>query len=459
MQLKRIPTPGISHYAYLLADEGGDALVVDPRRDVDEYLSVAASMGVRIRYVLETHRQEDFVMGSAHLAERTGARVVNGKHELFGRGDVRLSNGETFSLGKLRIQALHTPGHTPESMSYAVYPKPGGNTAWGVFTGDALFFGDTGRTDLPDANRSEENAALLYDMIHQKLAPLGEGVAVLPAHGPGSVCGSGMLPLPCSTIGAERAHNPVFKLTREQFAKRKGGERMPRPPYFRHMEQVNLEGGMKPSGHPHQVELVSAGELESALAKDMCIDTREPEGYAGGHVRNAYSIWLGGLPVFGGWVAKPDTPIHLVGERTEDVATAYLHLSRIGIDGVRSALSGGFGAWRRSGRPLCSSGAITPRQLAERRDEVQLLDVRDADEFASGHIPEARNLYVGYLEERSSDLGLDPDRPIVVTCGVGHRAGLGVSILRRAGYENVSNLLGGMKAWRALELPIQEVDR
>ena len=141
MELRRIETPGISHYAYLLADDGGEAIVIDPRRDVDEYLSAARAMGVRIRYIVETHRQEDFVMGSAHLAERTGAQIVNGVHDLFGHGDVRLSDSEMLELKGLRLQALHTPGHTPESMCYAVYTEQGGDAAWGVFTGDTLFFG------------------------------------------------------------------------------------------------------------------------------------------------------------------------------------------------------------------------------------------------------------------------------------------------------------------------------
>ncbi len=459
MQLRQIETPGISHYAYLLADEGGDAFLIDPRRDVDEYLSVARAMGVRIRYIVETHRQEDFVMGSTYLAQLTGAQVVNGTHQLFGRGDVRLADGETLELGGIRLQALHTPGHTPESMSYAIYAKQGSDAAWGVFTGDALFFGETGRTDLPDPKRAEENAALLYDKVHEKLGTLDDTTAVLPAHGPGSVCGSGMVALSGSTIGAERKYNPVFTLSREAFAQKKGSERLPRPPYFRHMEQVNLKGGLAPQGHPDAVALLDAEAFAAAVENELCIDTREPEGYAGAHIHNAYSIWLGGLPVFGGWLARPETPVYLVGDRDEDIAAAYLHLSRIGIDGVKGALAGGFGTWRKSGRPMEGSGVITPRELAERRSEVQILDVRDADEFGSGHIPEARHMYVGYLQDRLPELELDKRRPVAVTCSVGHRAGLAASILRRSGFHNVSNLLGGMTAWKTLELPLQKEER
>lgn len=452
MKLRRFETPAISHFAYLLAD-GGEAAVIDPRRDVDEYLEAARELGVAIRYVIETHRQEDFVMGAAHLAERSGARIVNGEHDLFGHGDIRLRDGDTFELGDLRIRALHTPGHTPESMCYAVF-QDAGQRAWGVFTGDALFYGDTGRTDLPDENRSVENAALLYDMIHSKLAGLGDGAQVLPAHGPGSVCGSGMAELPASTLGVEKQYNPVFLKGQEDFAEDKGGERMPRPPYFRHMEEVNLGGGVPPTGR--EIALLGATGFDEALSQaagGLLIDTRGPEAFAGGHLDDAQSIWLSGLPVFGGWIAGPQTHIALVTERDADVELAALHLSRIGIDGARVALAGGFDAWRNAGRPMVRSAVATPRDLRERLDRVHVLDVRDPDEFASGHIPGAQNIYVGYLEDRLSAVDCSPDDPLVVTCSVGHRGGLALSILERAGFTNVRNLLGGMKAWSALDLP------
>lgn len=454
MKLQRIETPKIAHFAYLLADDG-DAAIIDPRRDVDEYLAVAASLGVRIRYIFETHRQEDFVMGSAHLAARTGAEVVNGTHTLFGRGDIRLDDGEELSLGKLTIRALHTPGHTPESMSYAVFAEQGGDDAWGVFTGDALFYGDTGRTDLPDPNRKAENAGLLYDMVHEKILPLGDGAIVLPAHGPGSVCGSGMAPLPWSTIGAERQYNVVFTMSREDFARKKADENMPRPPYFRLMEKVNLEGGLAPGRQPADVPLLSAEAFARESERGLIFDIREPEAYAGGHMPKSYAIWEGGLPVFGGWIAGADTPLYLVGEDS-DVEKAFLHLSRIGIDGVKGAIAEGFAAWRKSGQPIDTSGVITPRELVEQRDNMEVLDIREEDEVREGHIAGAHHIYVGYLEDQLKSLGLQRDQPIAVTCSVGHRAGLAVSILRRAGYTDVRNLLGGMTAWKALELPVEE---
>lgn len=452
MQLKRFETPGIAHYAYLIAD-GSEAAVVDPRRDIDVYLDAARAAGVRIRYIVETHRQEDFVIGSAALAAATGAEVVNGEHRLFGHGDLRLADGDAFELGGLRVTALHTPGHTPESMCYAVYETGEAREPWAVLTGDALFYGATGRTDLADPKQTRENAALLYDSLHARLGPLGDSALVLPAHGPGSVCGSGMAERPWSTLGEEKRSNEVFTLDRDTFARRKESERLPRPPYFRHMEEVNLAGGL-PDRRLRSVPLAEIDAFADGRQDALVFDTREPEAFAGGHLQGSYGIWLEGLPVFGGWVADAHTPIRLVTDRNDDVATAALHLSRIGLDNVRAALAGGFGSWRISGRPIESSGVITPRELHEARDRFQVLDVREEAEFAAGHIPGAHHLYVGDLPTGLAELPLDPAAPLVVTCSVGHRAGLGVSILLRGRFRDVRNLLGGMTAWQALDLPV-----
>ncbi len=452
MKMQRIETPGIAHYAYLITD-GTEAAVIDPGRFVEPYLEAAQTLGVRISHILETHRQEDFAMGSAYLAEQTGAQIANGNFKTFDHGDMRLNDGDSINVGSLTIKALHTPGHTPESMCYVVYPTD--SEAWCVLSGDALFYGTTGRTDLPDADKAVENAGILYDVVNEKLAGLPDTTVVLPAHGPGSVCGSGMTEKPFSTIGEEKQYNEVFTLSREQFAKKKGGERNPRPPFFRMMERVNKKGGLAPLPRTETVPLLTSREFEEQTRNQRIIDTREPEGYAGGHVAKSHSIWLGGLPVFGGWISDEKTPIFLITDRNEDVALAAKQLARIGIDNVDGALAGGFGSWRSSGKPITAAGTITPETLHKNAYDYQVLDVREVDEFAGGHIPGAAHMYVGFLEERLKELSLDKDRPVVVTCGVGHRAGLGVSILLRAGFTDVRNLLGGMKAWHALELPVE----
>lgn len=457
MHLRRIETPGIAHYAYLLGD-AGVAAIVDPRRDVDEYLAIARELGVRIDHVIETHRQEDFVLGSAQLAARIGARIVNGRHECFGHGDLRLDDGEVFELGRLRIRALHTPGHTPESMCYLVELAGSQRRAWGVFSGDTLLFGDTGRTDLPASDRVGENAGLLYDSIQHKLAPLPDETLLFPAHGAGSVCGSGLAERPLSTIGHERRSNLAFTLERDAFVARREADRLPRPPYFRHMEIVNLEGGLPSAPRAGEVPLLGSDEL-AAICDDQAIliDTREPEAFAAGHIPRAYSIWTGGLVPFAGWIASPNARVCLCTNSDAEVDGVVASLARIGIDDVRGALRGGFGSWRASGREIASDAVILPRELAARIDDISVLDVREAHEFESGHIPEARNIYVGEVERELDSLPLDRRRPIAVTCGVGHRGSLAASMLARAGFMEVRNLLGGMRAWKAAGLPTASV--
>lgn len=454
MKLQRIETPGIAHYAWLLA-EGGEAMLVDPSRHVQQYLDAARELGTRITHIVETHRQEDFVMGSAWLAKRTGAKIYNGSFDTFGHGDVRLQDGDTFKVGGLLIRALHTPGHTPESMCYAVYENEDAESAWAIFTGDTLFFGDTGRSDLPAEDKAEENAGKIYDSVHAKLADLGDTALVLPAHGPGSVCGSGMAPRSWSTLGDEKTYNKVFTLSRQEFAQKKGNERLPRPPYFKNMEQVNLRGGLPPAQSNGDVALLTVDSFAKAASGERIYDTRLPEAFVGGHIPDSYSIWLKGLPVFGGWLAEADSPIYLVTDRNADVDPAVRHLSNIGLDNVRGALAGGFEAWRDAGREWQHCGAIAPQALNEMQQPPQLLDVREIGEFESGHIPNAVHCYVGFLQDNIDELPFDKKQPVVITCGVGHRAGVGVSILLKAGFKDVRNLLGGMKAWKALGLPVE----
>jgi hydroxyacylglutathione hydrolase len=457
MFFQRIKTPGIAHSSYLIGD-AGEAVVVDPRRDVDAYLQLARENKLTVRYVLETHRQEDFVLGSSEIARITGAKIINGRHELFGHGDIRLKDGEEFTFGKLRLRALDTPGHTPESMSYAIFVADSPDRAWGVFTGDALFIGETGRTDLPDRKKTGENAGLLYDAIHQKLVPLGDQTLLYPAHGAGSVCGGNIADRDESTIGLERGYNPVFTKSRPEFVRAKIDERIPRPPYFAVIEKLNLKGGVPLTRRPNEVPVLQPKKFASQMAEGLVIDARDPEAFASGHIPKSYSIWAAGLGVFGGWIAGPNTPVFLVLTNITQLEDAVLSLARIGVDNVAGVLAGGFDKWRDDGLPIARSGAITPREVETMLNEVRVLDVREDSEFEEeGHIGSASHLYVGYLEKHHMQISppLDKSERVVVTCSVGHRASLAVSMLRRTGFENVDNLLGGMTAWEKLELPIQ----
>ncbi|HEX7587574.1 MAG TPA: MBL fold metallo-hydrolase, partial [Anaerolineae bacterium] len=232
MFFQRLKTPGLGHNSYVLGCGDGLAVVIDPRRDVDDYLRLARKNGLSIAYVLETHRQEDFEFGSRTLAQMTGAKIVGGNNALFGEMDAKLEDDEELKVGTTRFVALETPGHTPESMSYAVYVKDAADKCWGVFTGDALFVGDTGRTDLPDPAKTGENAGILYDSIHRKIAPLGDQTLLFPAHGAGSACGGNISERDDSTLGIEKGTNAVFCKSRRDFVAYKLAEKMARPPYF-----------------------------------------------------------------------------------------------------------------------------------------------------------------------------------------------------------------------------------
>jgi hydroxyacylglutathione hydrolase len=455
MQLERFDTPGIAHISYLLAN-AGEAAVVDPRRDIDAYLQRAHALGVTLKYVIVTHRQEDFVVGVRELARSTGARTVCGRGDQLTRIDVAVPDGGEIGVGGLRLRALHTPGHTPGSTCWAVFDGDGSDAAWGVLTGDSLFPGATGRTDLSDPSRTGENAALLWDALHAKILPLGDQALVLPAHGPGSVCGTGMADRPLTTIGLERLTNPVFLCSREEFVRQKEAERIPRPPYFDRVAALNAEGGIA-ARPPHAVPVLQPHSLHGSFDGTLVIDTRTPAAFAGGHIPRSLSIWLSGLGVFGGWVAGPDNDVVLVLERPSDVEEARLSLGRIGVDKVRGVLAGGFEAWRDAGLPIEHGGTVTPEQLNAHLREYRVLDVRDDTEVQSGVIPGAQHVYVGHLPDRLGDLRrqLGSDTRIAVTCSVGHRSGLAVSLLLRAGFRRVHNLLGGMTAWQKQDLPTE----
>jgi hydroxyacylglutathione hydrolase len=454
MFFSRIKTPGIAHVAYVIAD-GGRAAIVDPRRDVDEYLDVLKANDLTLAYVLETHRQEDFELGSAELRRITGAKIVSGDHPLFAHSDIRLKDGEDLEMAGITFKALHTPGHTPESVSYAVYLQSYPGKAWGVFTGDALFIGDAGRTDLPDPDKTAENASLLFDSIRNKILPLGDQAFLLPAHGAGTVCGGNVANRDHATLGLEKTSNPALMFDRDDFIRHRLGDRIPRPPYFRLMEEVNLEGGRPLALRPRDVPVLQPDDFKNAAGDGIIIDTRLPEAFAGGHVPGSYSIWLNGLAMFGGWVAGRETRVYLIVDSPGALEQATLFLARQGIDRVAGTLAGGFEAWRDAGLPVEQSGTITARELADGRDAYAVLDVREISEFESGHIEGAAHVYVGHLEDRLADLPREFGKAsrIAVTCSVGHRASLAVSILKRHGYEDVRNLLGGMTAWQQLDLP------
>ncbi len=452
MFVKKIVSEGLAHQSYIVGD-GGEAFVIDPRRDVNPYIKIADSNCCRIMYVFETHRNEDYLVGSRELETLTGCKIIHSSRLDFEYGNP-VSGGDTFDIGNMRLQVLETPGHSPESLSYVLYSPSQREIPWMVFTGDALFYGNVGRIDLLGEEKKFELSSDLYDSLYGKLLPLGDNVIVYPAHGAGSACGGDVADLPVSTIGYERSTNPMLGLSKEEFIEKKIKEAIPLPPYFAKMAYDNQKGPLLPD--QQRIEPLDAPVFERNMAGCILVDTRSPYSFASGHIQGSYNIWLEGLPKFAGWMLKYGKDILLVTERQEDIEMARRYLMRVGFDRIRGYLCEGIEDWQNRGMPLEKSGVDTVSGLYEKLKEntdLFLLDVRDKEEYAAGHIPRAVNIYVGELEKKLDEV--PSDRPVVSICAVGRRGGLGASILKRHGYPEVYNLLGGTKAWKEKGYPTE----
>jgi hydroxyacylglutathione hydrolase len=453
MIFQRIKSAGIAHNSYLIGS-GSEAAVIDPRRDSQVYIDLAQQHGLKIKHIFETHRNEDYVIGSIELNSATGAAIRHGPGLDWKYGQT-LKDGQVFQVGGLRLKAIHTPGHTDESMSYALTDLATGEATVMVFTGDALFVGDVGRTDLYGPKEAPRLAANLYNSISNKLLPLGEGVILCPAHGGGSVCGMNIASRDESTLGIEKAQNPLLKLDRDAFIKHKVAERPERPHYFRQMEKYNLEGPPPLGCMPLPSPLTPAEFLEEMGRGAVVVDASEPAAFGGAHIKGTYSVWLEGLPVFAGWVLAYDRPILLVLEDEGHLEKAVRYLIRAGYDRITGYLKGGTEGWYNAGFPVESLPLLSVHQLKEKLyqgEELLVLDTRGQDEWDSGHIKGALHIYVGHLEARLAEV--PRDKPVAVICNVGHRAGLGASILLRNGYQEVFNVLGSVKAWVAAGYPV-----
>ena len=448
-----VKSKGLAHNSYMLLD-GNEASVVDPRRDCKIYAELARRECARILYVLETHRNEDYVTGSVELRSMVGAEIARGQQLPFKYGEHSLADGDTLTVGSLKIEALHTPGHTDESMCYVVYRE--GKTATMVFTGDTLFAGAVGRTDLYGEEAQPRQAAKLYESLHERLLPLGDHVLVYPSHGTGSVCGTEIDDREVTTIGYERLANPMLKKNKQQFIEQSVRQKMLVPPYFKTMEQHNLDGPplLKDATVPQPLG-VSEFETQMQKLNTVVVDTREPGAFAASHVPGSISIWLDGLSVFAGWTLEYGQNLLLVTEREADLRLAEVRLHRTGFDNVVGTLCGGIRGWRESGKPIAHVGALSAVALKSgmEGDKFLLLDVRSPSEWAEGHAAGVRAIYVGHLATGAASL--PRDKPIAVTCSVGYRGSLGASILKRLGFEDVYNVLGGMEAWQSLGYPLE----
>ncbi|OPY26295.1 MAG: molybdopterin biosynthesis protein MoeB [Methanocella sp. PtaU1.Bin125] len=443
---------GLSATSYLIGS-GGEAVVIDPGRDIDRYVNAARERCLAIKYILETHRHEDFVLGSTALKAQTGALICRGRNDEVLYGDARLNDGDTLEFGGMMLRALETPGHTMDGLSFALYESGHPDVALMAFSGDTLFAGSCGRIDFYGEGRKAECAGMLYRAIHEKLLPLGDQAILCPAHGAGSVCGAGISDRDETTIGYELRANPWLSYDRDTFVRNKAAEQHLYPPYFRRMEQFNSTGTPPAPAGPKPLQ---PPELAEALLEreHYLIDTRMPTAFAGGHIPGSLNIWARGNTVIPGWLLEADRPIYLVTGQPGDVATVARYLARIGYDRVEGYLCGGFEAWQNLGMPVDHVGAISVDALKVMRDveNIRLIDVREPHEWQKGIMPGAGMRFLGTLKDNLPDA--PKDAPIAVTCNVGHRGSIGASILKNAGFTNVYNVLGGITAWKARGYPV-----
>ncbi len=479
MFFQRFYDTQLAQASYLIGcQRTGEAVVVDPNRDVEQYVDAAAHEGLRVTHVTETHIHADFVSGARELAQRTGAELLlsgeGGADWTYAfaahAGACLLQDGNHFMVGNIRLDVLHTPGHTPEHISFVVTDTPANAGPWGILTGDFVFVGDVGRPDLLEraagyAGTMEAGARTLFRSL-KRFRALPDHLQVWPGHGAGSACGKALGAIPSTTVGYEKIGNWALASTDEDEFVEMVLAGQPEPPrYFAQMKRINKEGPRILGGPPHPQRL-SALALDALLREGaVVVDTRSAADFAAGHVTGTLNIPLGGsFTTWAGWLLPYDRDVYLLvddagGAHADGVScveTAVRDLAMIGLDRVAGVFGADtLAAWTADGHSLATLAQRTPAEVAEMyaRGEVAIVDVRGHVEWEAGHLPGVPNIPVGYLAARLDEL--PTDRPLVVHCQGGSRSAIAASLLQARGLTNVVNLVGGYVAWEQAGLPIE----
>jgi hydroxyacylglutathione hydrolase len=462
MFLKQYYLGCLAHASYLIADKASaSAIVVDPQRDVQQYLDDAEQLGVKIRHVFLTHFHADFLAGHLELRDRCGAEIRLGARAKAEYKFVPMKEGDTLEFPGLRLQILETPGHTIESISILVFDlTKDSQKPYAVLTGDTLFIGDVGRPDLRASLgwTAQELGGYLYDSLHDKLLPLPDETLVYPAHGAGSLCGKNISSDTVSTLGEQRRFNYALQpMTKEEFIRLVTIDQPEAPAYFTYDAILNtrewptLDKTLKQVLQPIELDTV----LALGNAGSQILDVRDSVEYAQGHIAGSINIGLGGqYATWAGTVLDPTRPIVIVAEpgREEEAA---LRLGRIGFDDVKGYLRDGMGAL--AGRPdlILSTDRVSPAMLAEElasQNPPLVIDVRTPSEWSAMHINGSINLPLTHLKERIAEV--PRDRKVAVHCTGGYRSSIAASLLKQHGITNLVELAGGIAAWEAVKLQV-----
>jgi glyoxylase-like metal-dependent hydrolase (beta-lactamase superfamily II) len=449
MYFKQFYLGCLAHASYLIGSSG-EAAVIDPQRDVDQYIDEAADHGLEIKYIIETHLHADFVSGHRELAERTGAEIVFGWKANAEFAYMGVHDGDELSVGDVTLRIFETPGHTPEGIS--ILALHGDREQ--LFTGDTLFIGDVGRPDLVGSKgySPEQMAGMLYDSLHEKLLVLNDEVEVYPAHGAGSLCGRNMSRETMSTIGEQRKFNYALQpMPKEDFVKMMTTDLPEVPAYFPKDIEMNRTGAA-PLGELAEADRLTPDQVQQLQAEGhMVLDVRSAAAYGVGHVPESVNIGLGGqFASWAGTLIPMGTPIVIVAEDDASVSESVMRLARIGLDSVKGALDGGVYAWDKAGFGLTEVPQMPVDELKARIDEeasLQIVDVRRPTEFSGGHVPTAVNTQLANVVESAGRF--DPSKPTAVICGSGYRSSAATSLFERMGFKELFNVVVGTSAWVA----------
>ena len=460
MYFKQFYLGCLAHASYLIGSDG-EAAVVDPQRDVDEYITEAEDHGFKIKYIIETHLHADFVSGHRELAARTGAEIIFGEKAgaTFAHRGVR--DGDEVKVGRVLLRFLETPGHTPESISVVVINTEVSPEPQKVLTGDTLFIGDVGRPDLAGARgyTSEQMAALLYESLHEKLLKLDDKVEVYPAHGAGSLCGRNISKETSSTIGQQRAFNYALRpMPKEEFVRLMTKDLPPAPAYFSHDAERNREGAtaLKELTRP---AALSPEEVNKRVQQGhLVLDVRPADEFGAGHIPGALNIGLSGqFASWGGTLIPVGAPLIIVADEALQVDESVVRLARVGHESVKGFLKGGVEAWEQASLETETIRQISVeelRALLESDAALQVVDVRRPAEYAAAHVPRAVSLPLAQAicEEATR---FDTKRPTAVICAGGYRSSAAASLLARAGFQSLLNVVGGTTAWINAGYPVE----
>ena len=453
MYFKQFYLGCLAHASYLIGSEG-EAAVVDPQRDVDQYIQEADANGLRIKYVIETHLHADFVSGHRELAARTGAEIVFGQNAGATIPHRAVKDGDEIGIGRVKLRIMETPGHTPESICVLVIDPSVSDEPQKVLTGDTLFIGDVGRPDLAGGKgyTPQEMAGMMYDSLHQKLLKLDDMVEVYPAHGAGSMCGKNLSTETSSTLGQQRQFNYALQpMTKTQFVKMMTTDLPEAPAYFAKDAEINRAGAAAMDQLPQPKALTPAEVFERAQGGAIILDVRSAAEFGAGHIPGSLNIGLGGQ--FASWAGSLiplNSNMVIVSESEEKVAEAQVRLARVGLENVDGFLAGGIYAWDQSGFEVAAVPQISVSELKDlikTQTDLQLIDVRRPPEYQSGHAPGAMAAPLAKLRDVLPGLQLDLSKPTAVICAGGYRSSAATSILQQKGFANLLNVTGGTTAW------------